>query len=200
MVLRNCYRLMMMPEVQKLSHPARWWLYGLAMAWTGHNNGVIEFTRRRHAAQYGLSHPEVFEKARRDVLASGLVTMTYQGGHSVPAQYALASLPLQAPPRTSQVGTPPVPSNAEIVGTSPVPSDAKTGTSPVPTRYVSRTNKSASHIKIARASEYRKLISNPTAVSLTEHSAHSPANEEGPQGEDIGRPQQANGTTPWRPS
>jgi len=102
-VLRFWYRISLMSEVQALSHPAFRWFYGLTMQWNGHNNGVLEFTRRRHAAQYGLTHPEVFEKARRDVLGTGLVMVTYAGGHSVSAQYALVTLPIQAPARTAQV-------------------------------------------------------------------------------------------------
>ena len=90
-VLRLWYRLSLTPEVQALSHPAFRWLYGVTMAWTGHNNAAIEFTRRRHAAQYGLDHREVFERARRDVLATGLVMRTRIGGRNLPDLYALTA-------------------------------------------------------------------------------------------------------------
>jgi hypothetical protein len=179
-VLRNWYRLSLMPELQPLSAHARWWLYGVAMAWSGYNNGVIEFTRRRHAAQYGLSHPEVFERARRDVLDAGLVLMTSNGGSGVPATYALANMPIQA----TANGTADVPSNPQKDGTADVPSEPKSGTSDVPSRYVSRTIKNGPY-KEPRARLNRKAVSKPPrAVSVDTHGATA-ANPESGQGGDV---------------
>ena len=55
-MLRFWHRLALTDEVRALAHPAFRWLYGLTMHWTGHNNGVIEFTRRRHAVLYGREY------------------------------------------------------------------------------------------------------------------------------------------------
>ena len=82
-VLRFMRRLSGLPRVKALPHPAFRWLYGLVMEWTGYNNGVIEFTRRRHGSQHGLGHREVFERARREVLATGLVMRTRVGGRNL---------------------------------------------------------------------------------------------------------------------
>lgn len=180
-VLRFWYRLSGSAEVQQLSHPAFRWLFAVVMQWTGHNNGAIEFTRRRHAAQYALHHPNVFEKARRDVLASGLVMMTHRGGHSMPAQYALTTQPLQVAPRGGQVGTSPIPTITKIVGTSPIPSDAKTGLSPIPTRYVSDTNKTASHRR-SSARLNRKAFSQPQQATVTASQVATEANPDAGQG------------------
>jgi hypothetical protein len=181
-VLRNWYRISLMPEIKSLSAQARWWLYGVAMAWTGYNNGVIEFTRRRHGAQYGLSHPEVFERARRDVLDTGLVLVTSAGGSGVPATYALANMPIQA---TANVGTSGVPSMREKDGTSHVPSEAKSGTSGVPSRYVSRTIKNGRY-KESRARLNTNSFSKTKRVRATTAQCSTEANPEAGQGESVG--------------
>jgi len=178
-VLRFWYRISLMSEVQALSHPAFRWFYGLTMQWNGHNNGVLEFTRRRHAAQYGLTHPEVFEKARRDVLGTGLVMVTYAGGHSVSAQYALVTLPIQAPARTAQVGTGDVPSQPQKDGTGDVPSDAKTGTGDVPTRYGRRTNKTAPYRR-SRARLNRNIETQTVTLVSTDPQCPVAANVDWP--------------------
>ena len=168
-VLRFWYRLSVRPEVQALSHPAFRWLFALVMQWTGHNNGAIEFTRNRHAAPYRLNFPEVFIKARADVLATGLVMVTRAGGRNLPAQYALVNQPLQVAVTAPIFGTPPVPTPSKILGTAPVSMASNPGTAPVPNRYCSSTNKSELHIKIARASEYRKekcTMQNATSTDL----------------------------------
>jgi hypothetical protein len=168
-VLRLWYRMSLMPEVQALSHPARWWLYGVVMAWTGFNNAAIEFTRRRHAAHYGLAHPAVFMRSRRDVLATGLVMRTRIGGRNLPDQYAISIVPLQVAVGGQNLGTPRVPTAQEIVGTPDVPMDAKTGTRRVPNRYTSRTKENANFPRNTLSSLNRKekcAKPNVTAIEI----------------------------------
>jgi hypothetical protein len=194
-VLRFWHRLATCDEVRALAHPAFRWLYGLTMQWTGHNNGVIEFTRRRHAALYGLDHREVFERARRDVIGTGLVMLTRSGGPHLPAQYALATLPIQATDKPPTIGAPHVPMSAENDGAPYVPYDANLGASHAPTWDVSRPIKNDPHIKIARASEYGKEKSQTAPSTVTDSSVHT-SSQKGdateangqPNGEATGKP------------
>ena len=63
-VLRFWYRISLMPEVQALSHPAFRWLYGVVMAWTGHNNGVIVRGLEYHQYRcHGRAHDSREERA-----------------------------------------------------------------------------------------------------------------------------------------
>jgi hypothetical protein len=94
-VLRLWYRMSKMSEVQSLSAVSRWWLYGVTMEWTGFNNGVIEFCRIRHGTAWGLDDRKVFARARRDVLATGLVEMVREGGRNLPARYLLTLVEIQ---------------------------------------------------------------------------------------------------------
>jgi hypothetical protein len=161
--LRLFNRLARMPEVQKLSHPAFRWLYGVVTAWTGHNNGSIEFTRRRHAALLALDHPAVFDKARADVLASGLVMRTRIGGRNLADHYAIVLEPMQV----NILGTCRVPTTQKNLGTPDVPTASKTGTSRVPNRYAPRTKENDPYRR-SRARLNRTEILNGRATVLTE--------------------------------
>jgi hypothetical protein len=165
-VLRFWHRISLMPSVQALKHPARWWLYGVVMEWSGHNNGAIEFTRAVHASQFGLSHPAVFARARRAVLATGLVMRSRIGGRNLRDQYFIVILPIQVP-IAPRLGTRGVPTDSEIVGTPRVPTEMKTGTPRVPSWYTSRTTEADLHRRNARASEYAKK--KPLANTESDH-------------------------------
>jgi hypothetical protein len=154
-VLRFWYRISLMPCVQALSCPARWWLYGVVNEWTGQNNGAIEFTRAVHGSQFGLGHPAVFDRARRAVLTTGLVMRSRVGGRNLRDQYVIVILPVQVPVGL-RLGTPRVPTGSEILGTPRVLTELKTGTRRVPSWYTSRTKESDPHKRNARASEYAK--------------------------------------------
>jgi hypothetical protein len=177
-VLRFWYRLSKLPEVQALTHPARWWLYGVTMEWTGYNNAAIEFTRRRHAAQYGLDHREVFERARRDVLATGLVMRTRIGGRNLPDLYALTNVPVQVAVDRQNLGTSHAPTPLEILGAPDAPMDEKTGAPHAPNRDVSRPKKNGLHIMNARASEYRKEKTNSQTATPTTPAVATSATED----------------------
>lgn len=170
-VLRFWDRISLMPSVQALKHPARWWLYGVVMQWSGHNNGAIEFTRGVHAKQFGLGHPAVFARARRDVLATSLVQRTRIGGRNLRDQYAIVILPFQVPVGL-RLGTRSVPTRPEIPGTPRVPMSLKTSTPRVPSRYTSRTNETDLHKKNARASDLAKskTLTNSGRLTNGEHS------------------------------
>jgi len=155
-VLRFWYRLSMETKVQELSHSAFRWLFGLTMQWTGHNNGAIEFTRRRHGPQYGLDAGGVFEHARDEVLQTGLVLRTPRANRNQPDTYALVTVPLDVRLDRSNIGTPEaahsnflgtptVPPKEEILGTPAVPPKPKSGTPTVPSWYASRTKKTGVH-------------------------------------------------------
>jgi hypothetical protein len=178
-VLRFWYRLSGLPEVQKLSHPAFRWLFGVVMQWTGYNNGVIEFTQRRHAAQYRLEHPAVFEKASREVLATGLVEIIRAGGRNLPALYALTNVPRQASVATSHVVT-----SSKILATSPVAMDEKIATSRVANCYVSRSKENGPY-KESRARLNRKVISKPQRAVSVESQSVTAANSDAGQGGDM---------------
>jgi len=96
-VLRLAYRMTLMPTVRELSPPARLWLEGVTLQWTGYNNGVLEFTQERHGTAWGLGDTRGFNRARSQVLATGLVTQTRKGGRGLPALYCLTAIPIQAP-------------------------------------------------------------------------------------------------------
>jgi len=180
-VLRFWYRISTFSEVRALPHPAFRWLYGIVMAWTGYNNGAIEFTRRRHGSLYGLDNPGVFERARKDVLDTGLVMMTQAGGNSVPAKYALVNQPMQV---NIRVGISKVPSKQKKDGIAEIPSDAKSGTSQIPSRYLSDTVKTAPYRR-SRSRLNKKLICKPHADVLTEPQVAIAPNPDAGQGGDV---------------
>jgi hypothetical protein len=157
-VLRFWDRISGLQEVMALAPTARWWLYGVTMSWTGHNNGVIEFTRRKHAAPYGLTDRKVFERARRDVLATGLVQMTRQGGRNLPALYFLTRIVVQAaPPSLRRIeSSARIKFGAEMLGGSQPTLHEKTWGSRPPNREFETPKEIDLHIKIARASDLEK--------------------------------------------
>jgi hypothetical protein len=118
-VLRFGHRMLLQPEAVALPHPARLWLYGVAMEWTGFNNGVIEFCRHRHGQKYALDDRKMFQRARRLVLDTGLVEITRDGGENLPALYLLTRTKVQA--------RPPIQGRSPIVGGGRPPVHAETG-------------------------------------------------------------------------
>lgn len=191
-VMRFWHRMSGLPEVEELSHAARWWLYGVTFQWTGFNNGIIEFARLKHGKRYGLDDSRVFARARQDVLDTGLVEVTRHGGPNLPTLYFLTRAVRQASPPSSLVTTSPNSQENPLVTTSPNAAKNRVTTTPNLGDYDTKENRPA--LKIARASEYRTEISDPTVTSLTECQADDPANEEGLQGKNVGRPLQSNGT------
>jgi hypothetical protein len=165
-VLRFWYRISTSAEARALSHPAFRWLYGITMAWTGYNNGAIEFTRRRHGPLYGLRNPGVFDRASKEVIGSGLVMVAAVGGNSVPAKYTIVNAPVQVSSHALDNGTSEIPSRVQINGTSKVPSRAKSGTSEIPSRYLRGTVKTT-NIRRSRARLNRKRLSQPQRAPLT---------------------------------
>jgi hypothetical protein len=195
-VLRLWHRMSLMPEVKELSHGAFRWLYALTMSWSGINNGALTFTQQRHGKDYRLAHPEVFERARDEVIATGLVLVVRRGGKNQPAQYALALVPIQVPIATESVVTP-----AKILTTESVVIDAKTATDSVVSCYGIRSKKTASY-KGSRARPNGNAISNVHATSLTESHGDTAAKTDARQRAELeaqARTTAINGTT-WQAS
>jgi hypothetical protein len=126
------------------------------MAWTGFNNGVIEFTRSGHGMRYGLTDRKVFERARRDVLATGLVSMTRKGGRNLAATYMLTNVELQASPIALNLRGLEPPTTAEILGGLEPPIEHFSGGLEPPNRGSTTPKEFGPHIKNARASDLRK--------------------------------------------
>jgi hypothetical protein len=182
-VLRFWYRMSLLPEVRALSHAARWWLYGVILEWTGFNNGVIEFTRQRHGAMYGLGDSRVFARARRDVLKTGLVEITRDGGSNLPALYFLTRTIRQASPPGAWVTTSPNGARNAWVTTTPNGEENRVTTSPKLGDHVTQENRPV--LKNARASECRNAISNSHDPLSTESHSHTLATSEACQGGDA---------------
>jgi hypothetical protein len=149
-VLKRWDAMRQMPEVQALSHTAFRMIEGIAMEWSGQNNGAIEFTQRRHGRNYGLSHPEVFDKALSEVLASRLVFVTQPGGRNRATKYALATVPLQVAP-TKPIATRHVAMDLEFIATPGVVIDSGIATPRVADCYTARSNDKSPYIRNARA-------------------------------------------------
>jgi len=175
-VMRYWNRVAESAPARSLSHPAFRWLYAVIKQWNGHNNGVIEFTRRRHGAVHGLDHHEVFERARKEVMDAGLVLCTHPGGRNLPALYALAGERLQAPHGRPVVGAPRAPTAPEILGALDAPMEAKTGALDVPNWSVRRPKESELHIRNARASDLEKEKYDCTTVPVITATAPTSAN------------------------
>lgn len=184
-VLRFWYRISTGQEARTLSHPAFRWLYGLCMSWSGHNNGAIEFTRRRHGAQYGLGRQGVFERARRDVLATGLVMRTRPGGRNLPDLYALALVPLQVAANDQILGPSASPTARKILGPAESPIEAQTGPSPSPNWTLSESKEFANFPRKTRPSLNKKEKCAKLNLTATEIAGNRSANpdEDACQGE-----------------
>ncbi len=180
-VLRFWYRISLLPEVQGLSALARWWLYGVVTQWTGHNNGVIEFCRRRHATAYGLGDSRVFGRARRDVLATGLVQMTREGGRNLRAMYFLTLTAQQASPPI--LGRRQHPTGENIVGCPQHPMDEKTGCPQHPNRVTTTPKEFANFPRKTHPSLIRKEKSAKPNLTATEIAVDAWSNSEAHQGE-----------------
>jgi hypothetical protein len=158
-VLKLWDRMRQTPEVEAMGHTAFRMIEGLTLEWSGHNNGAIEFTQRRHGRLYRLSHPETFDNALREVLASKLVLVTHPGGPHRAAQYALAIVPIQVAPR-EPIATRHVAMDLGLLATADVVMDIEIATPPVADHYDGRSNEKSSYIKNAgarvRASEIGK--------------------------------------------
>jgi hypothetical protein len=175
-VLRLWYRLTTTSEVQALSHPGFRWFTGLALSWSGFNNGALTFTQRRHGKAFGLSHPETFERARAEVLETGLVLIVDKGGKNRPAQYALSAIPLQV-----AITTPGVATNAENVATAGVAIDEKIATSGVVSCYGRRSKKNDLYRR-SRARLNKKAISKSQRATSVESQSATATNSEAGQG------------------
>ena len=114
-LLRESNRVLNSVEAQALPHAAFRWLYGILMVWNGHNNAAIQFTRRRHGANYGLASAKTFEAARKIVLQSGLVKVTREGNRGRPHCYGITVIKYEAQP-DGKLGHPWGPSEAEKLG------------------------------------------------------------------------------------
>jgi hypothetical protein len=181
-VLRLLYRMSLMPEVQNLSHTAFRWLFGLVMTWSGTNNGALTFTQHRHGKELGLSHPETFQRARDEVLATKLISVIDPGGRNKAAQYAIAVIEIQA----RAIATPNVAMPKKILATPDVAIDAEIATPDVANWYGRRSNEKSLHIMNARgrarASSDKLNINNKTA-RRDQHCVEPSAHEEADRGD-----------------
>jgi len=181
-VLRFLYRMMTRPEVQRLPHPAFHWLFGLILQWTGYNNAVLEFARKKHGTVYGLGDRKVFERARDDVLKTKLVEVTREGGRNLPTLYALTLIPRQAAP--SVLGGRQPPTTEKILGGRQPPMEQKTG-GRQPPNWGSATPKENGSHRRTRARLNRKVISSTPRAGSVESHGDAAANSDAGQGADL---------------
>jgi hypothetical protein len=185
-VLRLYYRIVTRPEARNLSHTAHRWLSAILFEWTGENNGVIEFARGKHGAPNGLGDRKVFERARDEVLKTGLVAITREGGRNLPTLYAITLIPYQATPPS--LGGPQPPTTGKILRGSKPPTGQKTRGSQPPNWGSTTPKENDLHIKIARASDYGKEKCDSHTPTLVNSQCDDSANESRLQGQDAGSP------------
>lgn len=95
------------PEWARLSPYAVKLLDVVHLGFGGRNNGGLWVTFA-HVSQYGLRSRSTFEKALQELLHTGWLQRTRQGGRSLPSLYALTFLPID-PVEGSEVPAGPPP-------------------------------------------------------------------------------------------